>query len=237
MAKKTTPAVKPDNALVLELSGISRAYETGAEKLQVLRGVSLDVQTGESLAIVGPSGSGKSTLLHVMGLLDSPTSGHIKLMGQAVEKMGDEALTALRNRHCGFVYQHHHLLREFTALENVLLPALMGGGKATPELQDRAEALLKKVGLSHRVNHLPSQLSGGEQQRVAIARALMNKPSLLLADEPTGNLDPHTAETVADLLFGLMRDTGMAAVLVTHNMALAERCSRILTMGDGVLQA
>ncbi len=236
MAKKPAP-IKPDTNLVLELSGISRSYETGAEKLDVLRGVSLNVQAGESLAIVGPSGSGKSTLLHIMGLLDSPTKGHIKLMGQAVEKTGDEALTALRNRHCGFVYQHHHLLREFSALENVVLPALLDGGKVTPELQAHAEELLKKVGLGHRVNHLPSQLSGGEQQRVAIARALMNRPSLLLADEPTGNLDPHTAESVADLLFGLMRDTGMAAVLVTHNMQLAERCSRILTMGDGVLKA
>lgn len=219
-------------AKVLELNGVKRWYvDSDGGKLEILRGVDLTVSTSESVAIVGPSGSGKSTLMHVAGLLDAADAGRVAVEGVDVSGLNDDGRAALRNRVCGFVYQHHHLLREFTALENVLMPARIGGSVD----EARALELLKKVGLVKRVGHYPSQLSGGEQQRVAIARALMNKPKLLLADEPTGNLDPHTAEEVADLLFAIMRDEGMAAVLVTHNMALAERCARTLKMADGRL--
>ena len=215
-------------SVLLELRDIQRHYGD----VHVLNGVNLSVKAGESVAIVGPSGSGKSTLLHVAGLLDSPDSGKVLLQGKDVAKLGDDAKAALRNSSCGFVYQFHHLLREFTALENVLIPSRIAGGRGD---ETRARQLLQAVGLGARLQHLPSQLSGGEQQRVAIARALMNKPALLLADEPTGNLDPHTAETVADLLFGLMREEGMAALMVTHNPSLAARCDRVLTMHEGVL--
>ena len=213
---------------LLELINIQRHYGD----VHVLNGAHLSVRAGEAVAIVGPSGSGKSTLLHVAGLLDTPDSGKVLLQGKDVAKLGDDAKALLRNTSCGFVYQFHHLLREFTALENVLIPARIAGGRGD---EARARRLLQAVGLEKRLHHLPSQLSGGEQQRVAIARALMNKPTLLLSDEPTGNLDPHTAETVADLLFGLMREEGMAALMVTHNPSLAARCDRVLTMHEGVL--
>lgn len=224
-------------AKVLELKGVKRWY-VGSDggKLEILRGVDLTVSTGESVAIVGPSGSGKSTLMHVAGLLDASDAGKVLVEGADASGLNDDARAGLRNHVCGFVYQHHHLLREFTALENVMMPAKIGEKARRGEGEEgRALELLEKVGLAKRVGHYPNQLSGGEQQRVAIARALMNKPKLLLADEPTGNLDPHTAEEVADLLFGIMADEGMAAVLVTHNMALAERCARMLKMADGRL--
>ncbi len=199
----------------------------------ILQGVNLTIHQGEAVAIVGPSGSGKSTLLHVAGLLDSPDQGRVVLNGQDVGKLRDDARAKLRNQACGFVYQFHHLLREFTALENVILPSTIGGKRAEAP---RATALLQAVGLGHRLHHLPSQLSGGEQQRVAIARALMNRPALLLADEPTGNLDPHTAEAVTEVLFNLIAQAGMAALIVTHNPILAARCHRQFTMYEGVLQ-
>jgi lipoprotein-releasing system ATP-binding protein len=200
----------------------------------ILQGVNLTIQTGEAVAIVGPSGSGKSTLLHVAGLLDSPDEGRVVLQGQDVGKLRDDTRASLRNQSCGFVYQFHHLLREFTAVENVVLPSMIEGKRAEVP---RATALLQAVGLGHRLHHLPGQLSGGEQQRVAIARALMNRPALLLADEPTGNLDPHTAQEVTELLFRLIAQEGMAALIVTHNPALAARCHRQFTMHEGVLQA
>lgn len=220
---------------VLELTNITRHYAEGAERIDVLRGASLTLHAGEAVAIVGPSGSGKSTLLHVAGLLDAPNSGTLQIQSKPIAALTDDARAALRNTHCGFVYQFHHLLREFTALENVLMPAQIAG-PITATQRTRAEHLLRTVGLAHRINHLPSQLSGGEQQRVAIARALMNKPSVLLADEPTGNLDPHTAEEVTDALFALIETEGMAALLVTHNPALAARCHHTYTMHEGVLE-
>lgn len=230
MAKKTSIKGAP----VLELQGIERWYEDGARKVQVLQGVDLTIGAGESVAIVGPSGSGKSTLLHVAGLLDKPSKGVVKVAGEEVKAWGDEAVSAVRNASFGFVYQFHHLLREFTAEENVLIPALIGG-KATKETYARAAELLKAVGLSKRVGHYPHELSGGEQQRVALARALMNKPKLLLADEPTGNLDPHTAEGVMEMLFGLIENEGMSALIVTHNLELAKQCGRALKMDEGLL--
>jgi lipoprotein-releasing system ATP-binding protein len=248
VGKKITTAVIPaqagihdsnhaTRAPVLVGNALTRSYQGygGSAPLPVLNGVNITLHAGETLAIVGPSGSGKSTLLHVLGLLDAPTSGTLELAGQPVAALNDNARAALRRTTCGFVYQHHHLLREFTALENVLIPALIGGGKATPAHTARAESLLAQVGLAARLHHLPSQLSGGEQQRVAIARALMNSPKVLLADEPTGNLDPHTAEAVADVLFNLAATAGLAAILVTHNPALAARCTRTLTMAGGRL--
>ncbi len=236
MAKKSI--VKPDNKAVLELKGIARWYGEGETRVDVLKRCDLRIDAGTSVAIVGPSGSGKSTLLHVAGLLDRPDQGEVLVDGVDISKLNDDKVAGLRNATCGFVYQFHHLLREFTALENVTMPALIGtkgttGSKGDMEL--RALALMKAVGMEHRAGHLPSQLSGGEQQRVAIARALMNKPKLLLADEPTGNLDPHTAEEVVDMLFGLIKNEGMSALIVTHNMELAERCDVVLRMDEGHL--
>jgi lipoprotein-releasing system ATP-binding protein len=227
---------------VLELRGVSRSYGLGPSSISVLQGVNFALQAGEAVAIVGPSGSGKSTLMHVLGLLDTPTSGEVLVQGQSAAGLSDDARAGVRNRHVGFVYQFHHLLREFDALENVLMPAWLGNAnqRNPAELRARAERLLQQVGLGHRLNHLPSQLSGGEQQRVALARALMNLdasqgPNVLLADEPTGNLDPHTADEVAQLLFGLVREHGLSIVLVTHNPALAAQCDRVLEMRSGAL--
>lgn len=239
MVTKTTAAKAPVKAAVkatgtpvLELKGIARWYGDGDTRVEVLKGSELAIPAGTSVAIVGPSGSGKSTLLHVAGLLDKPNAGHVLVQGQDIGKLGDDAVAALRNATCGFVYQFHHLLREFTALENVLMPAKISG---KPVDLGRAEALLEKVGLGKRMSHYPSQLSGGEQQRVAIARALMNQPKLLLADEPTGNLDPHTAEEVVSMLFNLVKSEGMSALIVTHNMELAARCDVQLRMDEGHL--
>ncbi|MBI1309572.1 MAG: ATP-binding cassette domain-containing protein [Proteobacteria bacterium] len=220
---------------VLELEGVQLWYGDGAAKVDVLHGVDLSVRAGQTVAIVGPSGSGKSTLLHVAGLLDAPDKGQVKVMGVAAAGRSDAEISAIRNAHFGFVYQYHHLLREFDARENVMMPALIGGKGERRALKLRAEELLKAVGLGKRVEHYPHQMSGGEQQRVALARALMNWPKLLLADEPTGNLDPHTAESVVDLLFGLVRNEGLSALIVTHNVALAERCDVILRMEEGRL--
>ena len=237
--KTTTKVVKPVAAkgdAVLELKGIARWYGDGDTRVEVLKGSELVIPAGTSVAIVGPSGSGKSTLLHVAGLLDKPDAGQVLVNGQDIGRLNDDAVAALRNVTCGFVYQFHHLLREFTALENVLMPAKIGargGGRGVDVA--RGEALLEKVGLGHRKGHYPSQLSGGEQQRVAIARALMNQPKLLLADEPTGNLDPHTAEDVVAMLFGLVKSEGMSALIVTHNMELAARCDVQLRMEQGHL--
>ncbi len=215
-------------ANLLELHNIHRHFGSTV----ILKGVNLTLQAGEAVAIIGPSGSGKSTLLQVAGLLDVPDAGQVLLNGQNVAALTDDARAGLRNKTCGFVYQFHHLLREFTALENVQLPAAIGGSKPN---HARAQQLLEAVGLGHRLHHLPNQLSGGEQQRVAIARALMNQPQLLLADEPTGNLDPATAEAVTDLLFTLIAQERMAALLVTHNQQLAARCQHVFTMQEGCL--
>lgn len=216
---------------ILQLADIHKTYRTGAEELHVLTGINLTVKAGEKVAIIGQSGSGKSTLLHVAGLLDLPTSGSISVEGAEVKKMRDAALARIRAETFGFVYQQHFLMNDFTALENVQMPALIKGGSN----EKRAQELLERVGLGERLNHHPGQLSGGEQQRVAIARALMNKPKLLFADEPTGNLDPETGAQVSDLFDQLVKEEGMACVMVTHNPALASTCERVLTLTKGVL--
>jgi len=203
--------------------------------IRVLRGVDLQLQRGETVSIVGPSGSGKSTLLHILGGLDLPSSGRIALGGRDLANLDDLELAKVRNRYVGFVFQFHHLLRDFTALENVMMPQLIAG-TPTAVARRRAEKLLDQVGLADRSGHVPAKLSGGEQQRVATARALVNEPPVLLADEPSGNLDLETSELLHDVLFDLVRDHGAAMVVVTHNSALAGRTDRILRLSSGVLE-
>ena len=221
---------------VLELQGIWRAYASESGALDVLRDVNLTLLAGELVALIGPSGSGKSTLLHIAGLLDGPQAGSIRIAGTDASHATDVVRTRLRNRHIGFIYQFHNLLPELTALENVMMPQLIAGIRKA-DAATRAQALLARLGLKDRVAHLPAQLSGGEQQRVAIARALANKPPLILADEPTGNLDPHTSESVTDLLLEVAREEGVAALIATHNMTLAKRLTRAVTLRDGALEA
>ncbi len=220
---------------VLQLSGIYKSYNTSAGRLPVLKDVNLTIYAGETVAIVGQSGSGKSTLLHVAGLLDKPNKGEVFVQEAKTVLLKDSVKSLIRNKTYGFVYQQHHLLREFTALENVLMPASIAG-EMTLENKEYAHHLLETVGLQNRIEHLPGQLSGGEQQRVAIARALMNKPRLLLADEPTGNLDPQTAAEVSQLFDKLVKEQNMAVLLVTHNASLAKACKTRYHMADGHLQ-
>jgi len=220
---------------ILRLANLQRGFNQGSrEQLHVLNGASLSLSRGEVVALVGPSGAGKSTLLHIAGLLEFPDQGEVFLSGEACGPLSDDRRTALRRRDIGFVYQYHHLLPEFSALENVVLPQMIAG-VSRPKAQKRGEELLAKLNLAGRADHRPGQLSGGEQQRVAIARALANQPSLLLADEPTGNLDPHTAEIVFDQLIGLAREQGLAALVATHNPELARRMDRVVTVKDGQL--
>ena len=219
---------------VLKLTGVERSYASANGALPVLTGADLVLNGGELVALIGPSGSGKSTLLHIAGLLDSPQRGGIEIVGTDASAANDAVRTRLRNRHIGFIYQFHNLLPELTAQENVMMPQLIAGVKSG-EAKLRAETLLSRLGLAERLTHLPSQLSGGEQQRVAIARALANKPQLILADEPTGNLDPATAESVTALLLEVAREEGVAALIATHNMALAKRLTRAVTLRDGKL--
>jgi lipoprotein-releasing system ATP-binding protein len=209
--------------------------EDGSE-LRILEGVEIAVAPGEAVAIVGASGSGKSTLLHLLGGLDRPTSGDVILSGRSLAGLSDRELAEIRNQHIGFVFQFHHLLREFTALENVMMPLRIGGHPAS-EAEARAHALLAEVGLAARTSHKPSQLSGGEQQRVAVARALACSPRLVVADEPSGNLDTHTAEQLHDLFFRLRNEHGIALVLATHNRELADRADRILQLKEGQLRS
>ncbi|HEY0436613.1 MAG TPA: ABC transporter ATP-binding protein, partial [Phenylobacterium sp.] len=206
---------------VLSIRDLRRTYVTGAGELPVLRGVDLDVQPGEIVGLVGPSGSGKSSLLHAAGLLEHPDGGRISIQGQDCSDLGDRQRTSVRLATIGFVYQFHHLLPEFSALDNVALPQMIAG-KSRAHAQARAAELLGSLGLAERVGHQPAQLSGGEQQRVAVARALANSPRLLLADEPTGNLDPATSTAVFDNLYDLVRRTGVAALIATHNLELAK---------------
>jgi lipoprotein-releasing system ATP-binding protein len=217
---------------VLRLEGVARTFRTGDGLLEVLRGVDLAIVPGEIVALVAPSGAGKSTLLHIAGLLEHADAGRIVVDGREASSLGDGERTALRRATIGFVYQFHHLLPEFTARENVAMPQVIAG-VSRRAAAERAEALLGTLGLAARLNHRPARLSGGEQQRVAIARALANQPKLLLADEPTGNLDMGTADVVFGELLTLVREHGVAALIATHNPALAARMDRTLTLRDG----
>ena len=223
------------NSLLLQCENLCKTYQEGKMHTDVLRDVSFAMKPGEMMAIVGTSGSGKSTLLHLLGGLDSPTSGEVIFKGQSLNAMSSSAKSELRNRELGFIYQFHHLLPDFTALENVAMPLLIGKKKSA-EVQERALAMLEAVGLQHRSNHRPSELSGGERQRVAIARALVNNPSLVLADEPTGNLDQRNADSIFELLGELNVRQGTAFLVVTHDLQLANRLTRQLEMRDGKLQ-
>ena len=216
----------------LTLSGVTRTYRQGEATLSILRGADLTLWPGQSVALVAPSGAGKSTLLHVAGLLEKPDGGEVYVANAPTAAMSDAERTALRRTAIGFVYQAHHLLPEFTALENVVLPQMIAG-LTRREAADRGVELLSFLGLGQRTGHRPAELSGGEQQRVAIARAVANAPGMLLADEPTGNLDPHTADHVFATLTSLIRATGLAALIATHNMDLAARMDRRVTLLDG----
>lgn len=217
----------------LELAGIEKVYNRGKPgEVAVLRGATLKVKRGEVVALVAPSGAGKSTLLHIAGLLDTPDAGSVALQGRNMVGLSDRDRTLARRGEVGFVYQFHHLLPEFTALENVIIPQLANGA-TTGEAAARALDLLARVGVAARASHRPAALSGGEQQRVAFCRALANRPTLLLADEPTGNLDPGTSETVFGALMALVRETGLAALIATHNMELAGRMDRIVRLDQG----
>ncbi|WP_394196219.1 ABC transporter ATP-binding protein [Litoreibacter albidus] len=222
------------NAALL-LDGVEKVYNQGKpNEIAVLRGVHLEVAPGEVVAMVAPSGAGKSTLLHMAGLLDTPDAGRVTIAGDDLSGKSDRARTAARRSKIGFIYQFHHLLPEFTALENIVLPQL-AAGVPKGEAQERALDLLGKVGVAARAAHRPGELSGGEQQRVAFCRALANQPGLLLADEPTGNLDPGTSDQVFDALMTLARDTGLAALIATHNLELAGRMDRVVRLENGVL--
>lgn len=219
---------------VLQLVDLRRTFYQGHRDIRVLAGASAILMPGEAVALVGPSGAGKSTLLHIAGLLETPDSGHVIVNGRDCAKMNDGARTRVRRAEMGFVYQFHQLLPEFSALENVAVPQLILG-RSRKAANARARELLTTMGLAERVEHRPAELSGGEQQRTAIARALANSPRLLLADEPTGNLDPHTAERVFNELISLIRRTGVAALIATHNLELAHRMDRVLQLAEGQL--
>ena len=223
------------NTALLSCQHITKFYQEGTQQMEVLKQVSFSMQPSELVAIVGSSGSGKSTLLHTLGGLDQPSSGEVFIKGQSLQQMSPNALAKLRNQYLGFVYQFHHLMADFTALENVMMPMLIGQQNKT-EAQDRAEQILSAVGLQHRISHRPSALSGGERQRVAIARALVNNPALVLADEPTGNLDHKTTESIFELIQQLNQEKQIAFLLVTHDLSLAEKLNRRLIMQDGVLR-
>ncbi len=219
---------------VLSLRGLERTYPSGGRTLQVLKGVDLDVYPGELVGLIGPSGSGKSSLLHAAGLLEKPDAGVIAIDGRNCAKLNEQSRTRLRLNQIGFVYQFHHLLPEFSALDNVALPQRIAG-KSRGQARARAKALLDQLGLGERLSHQPAQLSGGEQQRVAFARALANEPLIVMADEPTGNLDPVTSTAVFDNLHQLCRSHGVAALIATHNMELAGHMDRVFRLVDGLL--
>jgi lipoprotein-releasing system ATP-binding protein len=225
------------DAPVLELKGIRQSFpEAGGGRLEVIREANLALYPGEMVALIGPSGAGKSTLLHITGMLEKPEAGEVVVAGQSSDNMSDDRRTAMRRSTMGFVYQYHHLLPEFSALENVVIPQMIAG-RSRAAARPRAAELLGKVGLAARLEHRPGKLSGGEQQRVAIARALANGPRILLADEPTGNLDTHTADGVFAMLAVLVGDFKVAALIATHNLEIARRMHRIVTLRDGVLSS
>lgn len=221
---------------VIQCQNVGKTYDDGSLKVEVLRNIDFQVASGEGIGIIGASGSGKSTLLHILGGLDKPTSGEVKIQGQGLNSLSQVAIGQLRNRHLGFVYQFHHLLPEFSALENVMMPLLVAR-KSRAEAQAAAAKILEKVGLGSRMTHRPGELSGGERQRAAIARALVTKPDCLLADEPTGNLDRKNATHALEMMLELKRELGTALIVVTHDEQLAKRFDRVLTMDDGSLRA
>jgi lipoprotein-releasing system ATP-binding protein len=224
------------DAPVLELKGIQQSFpEAGGGHLDVIKSAELALYPGEMVALIGPSGAGKSTLLHITGMLEKPLAGEVIVAGQSSREMSDDRRTKLRLNTMGFVYQYHHLLPEFTALENVVVPQMIAG-KSRKAARPRATELLERVGLGARLEHRPGKLSGGEQQRVAVARALANAPKILLADEPTGNLDLHTADDVFAMLTDLVRDFRVAALIATHNLDIAKRMDRVVTIREGVLK-
>lgn len=227
--------MQPELLPALELRAIARSYDEGAAKLDIFKDLSLVVNPGEIVALVGPSGAGKSSLLHIAGLLEAPTGGEVFIAGQNCTELDDRARTRVRRIGIGFVYQFHHLLPEFTAVENVILPQLVANVPKA-EAKERAEHLLVRLGLEPRMAHRPGELSGGERQRVAIARAIANRPLLLLADEPTGNLDPDTADHVHGEFLRLIADEGLGALIATHNLDLAKRMSRVVQLDKGKLR-
>jgi lipoprotein-releasing system ATP-binding protein len=217
----------------LETEHLEKSYSLGKLPVPVLKGIDLSIELGERIAVVGPSGVGKSTLLHLLGALDKPTAGEVRLDGKTFSTMRPEELAALRNREIGFVFQFHHLLPEFTALENVLMPALMNHRNDREAAEARAVELLTKVGLAHRLHHRPGELSGGEQQRVAVARSLTNRPRLLLCDEPSGNLDGEAATSLHRLLLDLSQSENITLIIATHNRELADQMTRTIRLRDG----
>ncbi|GAB2993447.1 lipoprotein-releasing ABC transporter ATP-binding protein LolD [Psychrosphaera aestuarii] len=218
---------------VVDCRNLKKSY-SGVTTTDILKGIDLAIRPGEQVAILGQSGSGKSTLLHILGMLDLPTSGDVRILGQSNSDLSDSQAAKFRNDNLGFIYQFHHLLMEFTALENVAMPLLISGID-TVEANRRSTELLSLVGLAHRLTHLPSQLSGGERQRVAIARALVNQPKLVLADEPTGNLDKQNAQQIFDLFLKVNQELGTTLVVVTHDQVLAERFDRVIKLDDGIV--
>jgi lipoprotein-releasing system ATP-binding protein len=238
MTTPTAAAITGDSLApppMLEATGVVKVFRGGdGAEVRVLEGVDLAVARGEMIAIIGASGAGKSTLLHVLGALERPTAGDVRLNGERVTDLPDEALAELRNRSVGVVFQFHHLLKEFSALENVMMP-LRIAGRSSDEARDRAASLLSRVGLGQRLRHRPAEMSGGEQQRTAVARALAMRPPLLLADEPSGNLDHHNAEGLHDLFAELAQEMALGLVVVTHNRSLAARAGRVLLLEDGKL--
>ena len=219
---------------ILELKNIHKNFRLGEDDIEVLNGIEISIQQGETFAIVGPSGSGKTTLLQIIGLLDSPTSGELYVRGESPKDLNDKSKSRLRNEFFGFIYQFHHLLNEFTALENTMMPLLIRE-QTTKEARTKAQDLLIRIGLEHRINHKPHELSGGECQRVAVARALVTSPSLILADEPTGNLDPETADRVFDSFLDLNRSLNTSLIMVTHNQELAKRMDKVYELNFGKL--